>query len=368
MSRGILLFTDFHANIWSEFSKPTEEYVNDRFKLQIEVLNNMLKDAQDKNLDVLFAGDLFHKRGAVDVRVYNAVFQTFTSYPSIEHIYLIRGNHDSYNNSLETVSSLDMFNVLPNVQVITKPTVLAEEGRPTFYFMPYGEDTDYMLSLMHKWSKRAQASKTLSIFSGHIGINGAKQGATMHRLASTFGAKDINCKAYDLVYLGHYHYRQEIYNDEQGYVYGNADNDVPNHAQYKNEALYGGSTIPVSFSDEGQIKGYDIYYYKTKERVFVSVEAPRFITLHEWNKDLAEKYKNDYIRLQLPEKQAKEASVATKDTSSVRVEVKADYKTDLRIPIEASDSPYKITSEYTSKMYPKLKEKALECIKEVTND
>ena len=80
MSEGILLFTDFHANLWSEFSKPTEEYVNDRFKFQIDTLNKMLRDAQDKNLDVLFAGDLFHKRGAVDVRVYNAVFQTFARY------------------------------------------------------------------------------------------------------------------------------------------------------------------------------------------------------------------------------------------------------------------------------------------------
>ncbi len=117
-SKGLLLFTDFHAHIWQEFAKPDKEFVTDRFHKQIDALNYMLDYATDNKLDVLFAGDMFHKRGAVDTRVFNAVFNCFANHQKIKQVYLISGNHDMVNNRLVAPSSLDSFEVLKNVKVI----------------------------------------------------------------------------------------------------------------------------------------------------------------------------------------------------------------------------------------------------------
>lgn len=367
-TKGVLLFTDFHAHIWSEFSKPDTKYVNDRFKHQIEVLDSMLSYARDNQLDVLFAGDLFHKRIAVDTIVFNSVFKTFARHQDDGNtIYLIRGNHDSYNNRLESPTSLSPLSVLPNIQVVDKPAIFTKDN-VTFYLMPYGEDTDTMISLFNEWATKVKVQTGTTILAGHVGINGAKQGATTHRLASIFSANDLHPEDYNLTYLGHYHERQEIYNSKESYVYARDDNDVPDKSDDLHQALYGGSTIPVSFSDENQIKGFDTYDYTTHERVFHPVDSPRFVTLHDWTDDLKKEYANDYVRLQLPEDKAEKVVTAEKDNSSIRVEAQVDYKINKRIDVSATDSPVKVTKTYTEKMYPELTQLAGSVIKEVLND
>lgn len=365
-SKGLLLFTDFHAHIWQEFAKPDKDYVTDRFHNQINALNYMLDYATDNSLDVLFAGDMFHKRGAVDTRVFNAVFTCFANHKKINQIYLISGNHDMVNNRLEAPSSLNSFKVLKNVKVINGAESF-ETKQAYFYLLSYGEDTDTILDLLKEAKKTAKKYPDKpKIFSSHLGINGAKQGATTHRLASTFSAKDVNPEVFNLVYLGHYHERQEIYNDKDGYVYQKDDNDVPDELTFDHEALYGGSTLPVSFSDENQIKGFDVVTYTLPmKRTFHAIKAPKFVTLNKWNDKLAEQYKDDYVRLQLPPTTAKKVAKAEIDNTSVRVESKAKYEVKTRLPIEAKDSPVEVTKKYMDKLYPDQKQDALDVIGKV---
>lgn len=365
MSKGLLLFTDFHAHIWQEFAKPDKKYVTDRFHLQISALNYMLDYATNHDLDILFAGDMFHKRGAVDTRVYNAVFKAFAEHSkrSDNNVYLISGNHDMVNNRMSAPSSLDSFSVLKNVTVIDD-VYSFETPEAYFFLMSYGEDTDEMLGYLKDAGMMAKDFPDKpKIFASHLGINGAKQGATTHRLASTFSAKDTNPEIFNLVYLGHYHERQEIYNDKQGYVYQNDDNDVPDKLTFEHEALYGGSTIPVSFSDENQIKGFDVVDYKLPmTRTFHPLDMPKFVTLTDWNDELKEKYKNDYTRLQLSTAKAKKIAKEESDNTSIRVEVKQEYKITTRLPIEASDSPVEVTKKYMDKLYPEQKQDALDVL------
>jgi DNA repair protein SbcD/Mre11 len=366
LSKGLLLFTDFHAHIWQEFSKPDDEYVTDRFHKQVDTLNYMLDYATNNDLDILFAGDMFHKRGAVDTRVFNAIFESFVKHNKVNHIYLIVGNHDMINNRLGAASSLDSFNILDNVTVVNGISSF-ETAEAYFFLMSYGEDTAYILDKLKeaKAFARARTDKP-TIFSSHLGINGAKQGATTHRLASTFSAKDISPEYFNLVYLGHYHERQEIYNDKKGYVYQRDDNDVPDELTFTHEALYGGSTIPVSFSDENQIKGFDVVTYTLPmTRTFHAISAPKFVTLKSWNNKIAQEHKHDYIRLQLPEQEAKKVSKAEINNASLRVEVTSQYKVNTRLPIEAKDSPIEVTKKYMDKLYPKEKNEALNVLEKV---
>lgn len=368
MSKGLLLFTDFHAHIWQEFSKPDKEYVTDRFHRQIDALNYMLDYATENELDVLFAGDMFHKRGAVDTRVFNGVFNCFASHEKVPHIYLISGNHDMVNNRMGAPSSLDALNELSNITVINGVKSF-ETPEAYFYLMSYGEETETMLGYLNDAKKQAEKIKSKpTIFSSHLGINGAKQGATTHRLASTFSAKDTSPEVFNLVYLGHYHERQEIYNDKQGYVYQNDDNYVPDELTFEHEALYGGSTMPVSFSDENQIKGFDVVTYTLPmKRTFHTIPAPKFVTLTDWNENLIKEHKNDYVRLQLPVAKAKKVAKEEQENSSVRVEATTEYKVTTRLPIEAKDSPIEVTKKYMDKLYPKQKEDALNVLESVVS-
>lgn len=86
-----IFFTDSHFHLFTNYAKPDEEYVNDRFREQIEALQKVFDLAKEHNAKVIFAGDLFHKRNSVDTRVYNKVFETFASNQDVK-VYMVRGN------------------------------------------------------------------------------------------------------------------------------------------------------------------------------------------------------------------------------------------------------------------------------------
>lgn len=344
-----LLFTDFHAHLFQEFSKPDPKYYTDRFKQQCEVLETMLKRASREKRIVIFGGDLFHKRGAVDVRVFNKIYNLFSNYcATIPAIYLLRGNHDSYDNSMGSVSSLDTFSTLKNTCVISKPMVINTNfkiaGKPlVFSFMPYGEDIDAMKQKLEEMSHTDNHNYNMLV--AHLGIDGARQGRSVHRLASAFSLSDMYPDSFDKVYLGHYHARQFL-----------ADN-----------VWYGGSTMQLSFNDEGETKGYDLIEDDGSSS-FVEVKAPKFITLTEWNDKSREIAKDNYIRLQVPKNVAQLVTESKDAPSTVRVEAQSNSKVNLRVKISADDSPVKIVNTYMDKYYPEQKSLANEIIKVALDD
>lgn len=342
---GFLLFTDFHANIWQEFSKPCyDKYlVNTRFSEQIRVLKEIFERAYKDNLIVVFGGDLFDSRIKLDSRVFYSVFRVINSYRTVP-VYLLRGNHDSVDNTMESPNSLDPFNYPKiNHYVVDTPAQFTEyignspANKVNLSFMPYGENVKEMKDTMKNFADHLDP-KAYNIFVGHFGVDGATQGKHSHRLAGAFSVDDLYPDKYDLVYLGHYHKRQNL----GGY----------------NHVLYGGSTMPINFNDEGEQKGYDIVTIKDGklDREFVPVKAKPFVTLTSWtdkDKKIAE---NAYVRLQLPEKDIKGVSIPESDKSFVRVEPVREYKIESRLDIsqEDEDNPVKITDKYLSKYYPDI--------------
>ena len=352
MSKGILLFTDFHAHLFMEFAKHDDNYYTDRFKIQCKVLEDMLSRAAKEDLGVIFGGDLFHKRAAVDVRVFNMIYGIFAKYaPNIPYIYLLRGNHDSYDNSMGSESSLDTFTALgDNVHVVSTPEAFdiddkIEDAGVHLAFMPYGEDIKDMKDQLHSFSQDLDPKK-FNLLVAHLGIDGAKQGQSNHRLASAFALSDMYPDKFNLVYLGHYHLRQNL-----------ADN-----------VWYGGSTMQLSFNDEGQTKGYDIIHLDGRVE-FVPVDTPKFVTLTDWNDKIAKENKGNYIRLRLPEAVAKKIpdSVSKDELSNIRVEAQVDQTVDTRLDIDADDTPAAVVSKFMDEYYPDTKQLALEVLQEVNN-
>lgn len=349
--KGLLFFTDYHAHIFTEFSQPDKDYITDRFRFQIQVLENLFEICKEKNYILVFGGDLFHKRGLIDIRVFNHVFSIFEKYREVPSI-LVRGNHDSTTNSLYTDSSLDTFNSLPKCIVVSTPKAIILSDDTIINCLPYGEEIDEMKNYLHSSIELVKSCKNKFLIA-HIGVQGSSTGKYNHTLDGAFTLTDLSPDTYDYVLLGHYHKRQNLGN-------------LPN-------VLYGGNPIQQTFSDEGQTKGYHLIDFSNKHLDFVVIPQKMFITCNLDHLPEESVLENNYIRLEASSKdidtieQIKNSYCMT----NVKLTVRKELDTTMRLNVSATSSPTKITEEYI-KQYMKdspegILEKALSCVVEAMN-
>lgn len=342
MSGKYIVFSDAHMHVFTEFAKPDKDYVNTRFKEQVEALEKVVELANDSGSDILFAGDMFHKRGSVDTRVINRVFDTLAK--SENTVHLLRGNHDSVTNSLYTDTSLHPLTALPNVRLYSEPEVV-EYTDHRLVMVPYGDEVDIMKDFIRE---NAKDDGKKNILVGHFGVEGALTGNGNHRLAGAFTYSDLQPDKYDYILLGHYH-RRNVFN-------GN-----PKH-------IYVGSTMQNSFSDTDEEKGAYLVEVESNSITFLPIHTKRFITIKgdDIPDNLEELMQNHYVRFLGSPEQVKvmERLPEDIDLSNTRVMLERDYTVASRLNIDQSSSPEEITKAYTEKHHPKALEEAMECIRE----
>lgn len=331
------MFTDFHAySGFTEFSDSDKEYKNSRFRNQCEVLNGIFNKAEDENLPVIFGGDLFHVRQKVDIFDFNNIFRIIGNHPKVE-TYLLRGNHDSINNLMGSPSSIDSFNFLPNVKVITNPETI-KISNVNVFFMPYGEDKNFIREKLKEFSEIASNSDSKSLLVGHLGINGAELMGT--KAEGEFNAGDFYPDIFDFIYMGHYHKRQYINN--------------------RKDFIYGGSTIQNTFSDAGQDKGYDIltFYDKGVDDNFVLSRSPKFFTFDHYDEKVKDEIsKGNFVRINAPEEEINSINISDSEESKVRLSPIKEFDVNKRLDISPEDSTTEIVAKY-------LKDKGIDALEE----
>lgn len=335
-----IFFTDSHFHLFTNYAKPDKFYPNDRFREQIEALQKVFDIAKEEKATVIFGGDLFHKRNAVDTRVYNEVFKVFARNQDVD-VLLLRGNHDATTNSVYTDSSIDTFDYLPNVSVFTSFGV-AEKNNVNIIFTAYGDETEEIKDYI---KDNVQEGK-VNILVGHLGVEGSLTGKGSHRLEGAFGYQDLQPELYDFILLGHYHRRQYFSN--------------PNH-------FYGGSLMQQSFSDEQEANGVHLIDTDKLTTTFIPINTRKFITVQGDNipeniEELVEQ--GHFIRFIGTPEQAKALELDEVE-SNVQVQMKKKYTVEKRIDSEVTDDPVTIASSYADKYYPEAKDKIVECLKEV---
>lgn len=335
-----IFFTDSHFHLFTNYAKPDEFYYNDRFREQIEALQEVFNIAKEEEAIVIFGGDLFHKRNAVDTRVYNEVFKLFARNKDVA-VLMIRGNHDATTNSIYTDSSIDTFNYLPNVTVFTAFGAI-EKNNVNIVFTAYGDETEEI----KEYIKSNVQEDKVNVLVGHLGVEGSLTGKGSHRLEGAFGYQDLQPDLYDFILLGHYHRRQYFQN--------------PNH-------FYGGSLMQQSFSDEQEANGVHLIDTEKMTTEFIPIETRKFITVQGDNipeniDELVEQ--GHFIRFIGTPEQAKALELDEVE-SNVQVQMKKKYTVEKRIDSEVTDDPVTIASSYADKYYPEAKDKIVECLKEV---
>ena len=337
-----IFFTDSHFHLFANYAKPDDDYVNDRFKEQIEALQKVFDIAREEKAKIIFGGDLFHKRNSVDTRVYNKVFETFANNQDIK-VYMVRGNHDAVSNSLYTDSSIDIFETLPNVEVTKTLRSEPLSSKVQLTMCAYGDETEEIKEFI----KESYQEGKVNILVGHLGVEGSLTGKGSHRLEGAFGYQDLLPDKYDFILLGHFHRRQYFQN--------------PNH-------LYGGSLLQQSFSDEQEANGVHLIDTDKLTTEFIPLDTRKFITIQGNNvpnniDDLVEE--GNFIRFIGTPEQAKQINLNKEQEDNIEVQVKKEYTVEKRIDSDVSDDPLTIASTYAKQYSPESENEILECLKEV---
>lgn len=343
----VVFFSDLHAHIFEDFSKPDPEFVTDRFRDKIRTLQRVFEIARENNAIVLFGGDLFHKRGTLEDVVFNNVFKVIADNNDIP-TYLLRGNHDSKNNTTESEHWLETFKYLPHVTVMDRPEVFTNTNYGVRIFaIPYSDDTEYLKKKIVEFAEQAKEQSYWNILTAHIGVDGSEVGRYSHRLEGAFKLGDLFPDVFDYVCLGHYHKRQFL---------GRLDN-----------VFYAGNTIQDTFSDEGQDKGVfllDLEGNTPKKPEFIPIPNKKFITLTEVTEDTQQIVDNNYVRFILPYNQAQEVEIFKEETDNIRVEIEKEYKSETRIDIDMESNEEEIVRAYTKEFYPESADIAVDILKE----
>ncbi|AXH71151.1 putative DNA repair exonuclease 1 [Bacillus phage BSP38] len=348
MKGKVIHFSDFHAHMFEDFAKPDPEFVNDRFRAQIMTLHKVFDLARQHKAALVFGGDLFHKRKTLEDTVYNEVYKVFVENQDVP-VHLIRGNHDSRDNTTEARHWLETFDYIPNVEVSAVPEAIQvttpDRSTINLYTVPYSDDVEFLKKKIKEFAEMQKSSSNPSILAGHIGVDGSETGRYSHRLEGAFKVGDLYPDVFDYVALGHYHKRQFL---------GGTDN-----------VFYTGNTIQTSFSDEGQEKGVFLMdFEKGGKPEFIPIKNKQFITLTSIDENTQEIVDNNYVRFVLPKEQAQEVEIFKEESDNVRVEIQREYKTETRIDISVKSSEEQIVTAYTQEFYPDTTDLAVDILKE----
>lgn len=378
VNQKFTVFSDAHIGIYDNFAQPVKDNnLNDRSLASIQAVAQAFDIAIEKHTHLISVGDLFDKRGTLDVRLVNRVADLFKEkVPQLAkgcNVYLLAGNHDQIDNSDVPENSLKWLQYFstPDHQVYVIDTVqdFAIDDVVDIAFLPYSENVKASKEQLAQLVKTLQVtSHPIKLLFAHIGVEGAVDGGLYtHRLGGAYGVGDLYPDVFDKIMLGHYHRRQAL---------GTTKQTDPKDSQ----VLYVGSTSQKSFSDEGQDKGVDLITCSAKMGVkddFIVLESKQFLTIDLADQKYAKMSEQEltnlmsqyYVRVILHDsKEAKQLQkAANQDDIKVAISLQEEQKSANRLGIKVTDSDSKIVKEYAQKYYPEATDTALKVLEKTKN-
>lgn len=159
-------------------------------------------------------------------------------------VYILVGNHDLFHRQIRTIYSTLMFGNLPNIHLISEPTVVNLNGVESL-LCPYLFQDEYptLAKYLH-----------LPVWWGHFEFKGFV--LTGHNIKMQHGPDHLDFIGPKKIFSGHFHQRQNS---------GNIH--------------YIGSTFPMDFSDAGQYdRGMAVYDYAMDNVSYVDwPDCPKYV-------------------------------------------------------------------------------------------
>jgi DNA repair exonuclease SbcCD nuclease subunit len=238
----IALIADCHFGI----KKSDAVFMESQLRFFKEQFVPELKTANIK--DIFILGDVFDTRQTINVQTINIVIDLFKNILKDFNINIIVGNHDMYMTTTTDINSLKILDVLPNVTVYEKQTVLTIDNK-TILLQPWIIDYGtYILTEHYDYAFM------------HADIIGFDQGGG--RLSeSGLVAKEI-LKHVDAVYSGHYH------------------NGIHRQFEKGKSITYLGAPYQLTRIDRNGIRGYHILDIASGERTLIENHMSMKFTRH----------------------------------------------------------------------------------------
>lgn len=189
----ILIFSDNHWSQYSSIVRSRGTKYSTRLEKSIETMNWLESLAIEKDCDMeVCCGDFFDKAelGAEELTALQDI-----KWNTKSHIFIV-GNHELGINSLQ-YSSAHLFSLIPNAEVIDKPTYLTED----IFLLPY------ILESKRESLVKYLDNRTPRIILSHNDIAGIQMGKFISQ--DGFSIKEIenNCQLY---INGHLHNGEKI--------------------------------------------------------------------------------------------------------------------------------------------------------------
>lgn len=258
----VALIADCHFGI----KKSDIPFMESQLRFYKEQFVPELKHANIK--DIFILGDVFDTRQTINVQTINVVIDLFKNILKDFNISIIVGNHDMYMTTTTDINSLKILDILPNVTVYEKQTVLTIDSK-TILLQPW--ITDYSTYILTEHYDYAFM---------HADIIGFDQGGG--RLSeSGLMAKEL-LKKVDAVYTGHYH------------------NGIHRQFEKGKSVTYLGAPYQLTRIDRGGTRGYHILDIATGERTMVENKVSMKFTRHVYPDVNLEVIPGNVVDLDIP--------------------------------------------------------------------
>jgi DNA repair exonuclease SbcCD nuclease subunit len=207
---SVLIFSDMHAHAWGEFSsliKYRGQLLNSRLVDAAKVIDWVGRCCEERSItEVIFGGDLFHRKRMIDVPVFNVVAAALWRLAKkVKQVTLMAGNHDLTRRSAEGNFSdehaLYALGGHPRITVIDRPVVVCGG----LGLVPYGSDRDTILAGVETCIKAGARALMM-----HAGVAGAVTGPVEFQPYEPVTVDDLPGDM--VIYSGHYHMPQCVQN------------------------------------------------------------------------------------------------------------------------------------------------------------
>lgn len=280
-----LVFTDCHLGLNSSSIS--------RLNIVVNVFKEILKAIKSEHIsNVIFAGDAFHDRRAIDVNVLNVGYRLFSALAKICKVYLIVGNHDCHYKSQTSVNSVNIFKDNPNIIVVNEPTECTingskcllvpwlsdlskySQGQFDMMFGHFNISEKYLIAsyvedhtnnksgqdLIAKLSEDEMLSWKISSFDN---LNDEMKSMSLSKTKSNDLVGDFVTlvKEGGEIYSGHIHQHKEFF-------------------AKKRQFIFIGSPYQQNFGEMDSIDGYYILDEMNKRKFYHISNVPKFVKIH----------------------------------------------------------------------------------------
>ena len=213
---------------------------------------------------VIFTGDIHDTRNFVNVEALVQTKRLFQTKMKDFDIHIILGNHDMYHENDYDITTLELFEDIPNVTVYRANVVKKDFLGKTWYLFPWiiQEKEERVIEFLDKLSSLPKAKRDNTVLFGHFEMFGIDMEGNN---VSTFGLDpNMFMNAAGLTLSGHYHGQSHMKKGDS-------------------ELYYLGSPYPMTFANANQLHGVWVIDENLKMEFIENTISPKFVDI--WDSD-----------------------------------------------------------------------------------